>query len=152
MPVLNCVRGAGSLAVLLGLCLTLTGGCSSSVTYEGPERAAVSGKITLDGNPLPYGNIVFLGGKISSALVENGSYSIPEEQGPTLGEATVQISGYNEKPVSAEDGEATANSKQNPDNASAGKNIVPKQYNAATTLKVTITSGANTHDFALTTK
>ena len=70
------------------------------------------------------------------APVEDGKYSIPEQQGPTLGEAVVQISGYAAKPVAVESGEATADSNQDPDNASAGKNIVPAKYNTSAQLKV----------------
>jgi hypothetical protein len=65
----------------------------------GPEnplgRIAVSGKVTLDGQPLEEGNIEFHpispGGVQSGGRIVNGSYSIPAHEGVTAGKYRVSI-------------------------------------------------------------
>jgi hypothetical protein len=134
--------------------LILSTGCGGGSSYEGAERAAVSGSVTLDGNPLPYGSILFVAqgkNRMASAVIQNGSYAIAEAQGPNLAEYTVQITGYAKAPPAAADGDEEDANAPNPDEASAGEQIVPAQYNAKSTLKVTISAGENTHDFTMTT-
>ena len=81
---------------------------------------------------------------MASGVIQDGTYNIPEDQGPNVGECKVQITGYAEKPASNEE---TAD-----DNAPAPKQIVPPQYNTDSQFKVTIAGGPNKHDFALTSK
>lgn len=137
-------RVAPVIALTLAICLGLASGCGGP-SYEGAKRGAVSGTVTLDGNPLPYGSILFMAqdARMTSAVIQDGAYAIPEEQGPNVGECTVQITGYAQAPVSGE----TAD-----DNAPAPQQIVPPQYNTGSTLKVTIAAGPNKHDFDLTSK
>ena len=72
-----CARVVLALAALATI-----SGCGGGASYEGPERAEVSGSVTLDGTPLPYGAIVFrssVGGqRQASGVIQNGSYSIEE--------------------------------------------------------------------------
>jgi hypothetical protein len=68
------------------------GGCGSS----GPELKPVSGKVTLDGAPVPEGTIVFLpteqtSGPTTGASITQGLYEIPEEKGAIAGAYRVQI-------------------------------------------------------------
>lgn len=145
------VASADMLALASILAMVFSVGCGGS-SYEGPERAGVSGTVTLDGKPLPYGSILFLGqgsNRMASAVIQDGSYSITEENGPNLGEYAVQITGYAEAPAAA-DGEAEGDDKADPDSRPAGKQIVPAEYNTASKLKVAIASGKNTHDFKMT--
>jgi acetyl esterase/lipase len=60
------------------------------------QRAAVSGKVNVSGNPLAWGTITFMPkdaaqGPVASALVGNGAFSIPSSRGPLLGENSIII-------------------------------------------------------------
>ena len=46
-----------ALTVAIGLCFV--SGCGGP-SYEGAERGAVTGNVTMDGKPLAYGNILFM--------------------------------------------------------------------------------------------
>lgn len=134
---------AGLLAVLVGA--LASAGCTSAGSYEGDARAAVSGQVTFDGKPLPYGTINFLGGsggRGASTAIQNGAYSIPEEQGPNAGTYKVSIIGY---------GKAPAGESESDESADLGPQVVPKKYNAESTLQAEITVGENVHNFELTT-
>jgi hypothetical protein len=80
------------LAVAL---LLLSGGCGR----ETIERATVSGKVTLDGQPLSSGQIRFLptseqGGPVWSAWIKNGSYTTAGTKGTPVGDLRVEINGF----------------------------------------------------------
>lgn len=152
---------AVTLALGMGFGLCLLNGCGGT-EYEGEERAAVSGTVTLDGSPLPYGTISFVpasgDGRRANAAINDGSYSIPEEQGPNLGEYKVEILGF-EKPAEddeegeeeeEDDGEIDDEGDEQPEGWTPGENpMVPARYNTETELTRTIESGENTFDFAL---
>ncbi len=151
------IVGVGTIAVV-AVALVLSTGCGGGTSYEGAERAAVSGSVTLDGEPLPYGSILFLGqgeNRMASGVIQDGSYAITEAQGPNLGEYTVQISGSAEAPLEPLDGDEDEEDEDenapDPDEADTGPEIVPAQYNEDSTLKVTITAGENTYDVPMTT-
>lgn len=70
-------------------------GCGAEVDERG-QRVGVSGQVTIDGQPLTRGRIVFIGdegaGAVkATALIENGSYSIDEKRGPLASSARVEI-------------------------------------------------------------
>ena len=146
------IRSAVRFAVafsLVGLVL-LSAGCGG-VDYDGPERAAVSGTVTLDGAPLPYGTITFKptgDGRMANGPIEEGAYSIPEESGPNPGQYKVDIRGYGKSPAAMGEGEG-AEEAEDEQEFDLGPEIVPQNYNATTTLEVEITSGENIHDFPL---
>ena len=143
---------APALLILLGVCLF--GGCGKS--YEGATRASVTGTVTLDGKPLPYGNILFMAegsSRMASAVIQDGEYSITESQGPNIGEYKVQITGYASAPVPEDpDAEEGEDKGAGSEGQSAGPQIVPAKYNSSTELKVTIAAGPNEHDFPLTSE
>ena len=149
---------AVSLAVLMGFGLSFLNGCGGGVEYEGDERAAIVGTVTLDGSPLPFGIITFVPagqGRRASGNINDGSYSIPEEWGPNLGEYKVEIIG-SPKP-SEEDEEEEEESGDDDDDEDGGgrgrpgeKPMVAPQYNTETTLTATIVAGENTCDFKVT--
>lgn len=90
-----------AMGILIAATMVFSAGCGGP-GYEGDERAAVSGAVTFNGNPLPYGTISFTStgeGRMASGLIENGSYSIPEELGPNLGTYKVEIEGFAAAPV-----------------------------------------------------
>lgn len=65
-------------------------GCSSQ-SYDGAERAAVSGTVTLDGEPVPAGTVYLMpeagaqNGRISGATIKDGTFNVRESRGPNLG-------------------------------------------------------------------
>lgn len=79
--------GRLSASVVAALALT---GCSPA----GPERFAVHGKVTMDGQPVSEASIIFtpLGkGLAAAAVIENGQYKLSAVDGPSQGEFRVQI-------------------------------------------------------------
>jgi hypothetical protein len=72
----------------------VAGGCRSR-EYTGERRYALSGKVTVDGQPLQFGLISFLpqgeGGRVTGGPIKDGGYSIPEPQGATVGKYLVEI-------------------------------------------------------------
>lgn len=131
--------------------LLLSAGCGGG-GYDGPERAAVGGTVTMDGTPVPYGIITFMplgDGRMANGTIEDGAYTIPEEKGPNLGQYKVDIRGYAKSPSAMGEGEGGEEVEQEQE-FDMGPEIVPQKYNASTTLEVEITSGDNTHDFPLT--
>ena len=80
-----------NLSLLAGLAVMV--GCSES----GPQRAEVSGSVSIDGKPVESGSISFIpdkGNKGPSAggPIENGKYRIPRDKGPVVGINQVQLS------------------------------------------------------------
>jgi hypothetical protein len=131
-------QGAALVAIAM-LC-----GCGRS----GPERFAVSGQVTLDGAPLPDGEIVFTpndatAGPTSVGHIENGAYDIPAERGPIAGNYSVAITA--ERPTGRKVradilGEATTDQYEQ---------YIPDAYNARTTLTAEIADDRDDLDFAL---
>lgn len=75
-------------------CLLAAFGCDQQIP---PRREPLSGKVTLKGAPLESGSIQFMppqeGGQFGSgAVISNGRYFIPEEQGLPAGQYKVVIS------------------------------------------------------------
>jgi len=119
---------------------------------DGVTRAAVEGKVTLDGAPVEAGAISFIptGGTKGPAVggeIQNGQYSIPASEGPVVGRQRVEIraprkTGKMIQAPMAEPGtmvEETAES-------------VPKQYNSESTLEREVKAGKNVLDFELTSQ
>src|SRR6185369_7405482 len=78
---------------LLLLVVAIVIGCS-----QGPpplKRAKVEGKVTVNGQPVPNGYIRFMAldpnGMNVSAVIKDGHYSVPAEQGPTKGKYRVEF-------------------------------------------------------------
>jgi hypothetical protein len=81
--------------VCLALLCVLASGCTGR-GYSGARRFRLSGKVTVDGQPMQMGVISFIpqdkSGRVSGAPVESGAYSVPEENGPTAGVYEVRVS------------------------------------------------------------
>src|SRR5438128_90160 len=92
-------------SLLAGAALGLAAiGCSGGGGDDLP-RQPVAGTVTLDGEPLNEGAILFAPtgkseGAVASATarIENGQFSIPRDQGPVPGTYKVSISHAEEKP------------------------------------------------------
>jgi hypothetical protein len=130
--VFRCVVLATWFAALLGC-----------VDRAGFERAAVEGRVTVDGAPLAEGDILLvpLGdrpGPKSGGRIENGAYHIEQEVGPVLGHVRVEIRAL----VDRDDG---------PDAMIAPEQPIAPEYNDASTLVRDIThADPNVLDFHLT--
>ena len=84
----------GKMATLCGSCLVIAMcfGCGK----KGPHRAAVSGRVTLDGQPIAQGVIQFLPvegtvGPETGGIITNGQYDIPRERGPIVGKSRIEL-------------------------------------------------------------
>lgn len=73
------------------LLLSLTGGCK-----EGIPRSEVYGTATLDGKPIPSGQIKFIpvDGPVWSATIEEGRYSTKGTKGVPSGEIRIEIRAF----------------------------------------------------------
>jgi hypothetical protein len=123
-------------------------GCSRA--YDGEQRFPVSGKVTVDGQPLEMGVIAFRPqgeqGRVSGAPIRDGVYSVPEKQGPTAATYQVQIH-WNKR---------TGKKIPNPfdrgqmmDELTEG---LPERYHEKTELTAQVSSDKTTFDFDLQSK
>ena len=78
-----------------GLWCVLASGCTGR-GYSGARRFPLSGRVTVDGQPVQMGVISFIpqseSGRVSGGPVQDGMYSVSEEQGPTAGTYEVRLS------------------------------------------------------------
>ena len=83
------------MIVMLELLCIVSFGCTGR-GYAGPRRFPLSGKVTVDGQPMPMGLISFVprddSGRVAGGPIENGMYSVFEEYGPTEGKYEVRVS------------------------------------------------------------
>jgi hypothetical protein len=129
---------------LLLLSLLLLTGCGA----RGPERASVSGKVTLDGKAIEMGSITFVpadgnAGPTAGSAITAGQFDIKKAVGPVLGKHKVELRAWR------------LTGKQIPNPMSPGAMMdekveaFPEQFNNASTLIREIESGHNTFDFEL---
>ncbi|WZO97628.1 hypothetical protein EP7_004670 [Isosphaeraceae bacterium EP7] len=123
-------------------------GCGGEL--EGPPREAISGKVTLDGQPLKKGLITFTpsaGGSdlVVSGLVIDGEYTLPRAEGPSHGPHRVDI-------WSKEATGKTIPDRNDPENPMVvTREIIPPQYNVKSRLAAEVKPGdANHFEFDLT--
>ncbi len=153
-------RGIEKLVFRLACCclsfglLTLMAGCSK--TPRSAEHVEVSGKVLLQGKPLPGGRVMFVtvkGGFASSATIdENGNYQIKAPVGD------VEIGVDNQMLANRRGPKQTPHPKK-PDAEAAGANQpvkgrwvkLPNRYADPHTsgLKYTVTPGSQTHNIEL---
>jgi hypothetical protein len=137
--------------LVLGCFVGTVAGCG-----EASQRAAVKGKVTVDGAPLPTGVIEFLpvdkqSGQPGGAAIEAGQYAISADKGLLAGEYLVQIRADRPTGKKVWDGmgdERWPASKKNfVDQMEA---YIPARYNDRTELRARIESGKlNVYDFEL---
>jgi type 1 fimbria pilin len=130
-----------SLSAALLLAALASGGCGK------PQTALVSGKVTFDGTPLANGTISFVpaGGATATAGVpiKDGQYTA--EMPP--GKKSVQISAM--KSIGKRQVYQGDPNSPVVDNV---QEMIPAQYNAATTLSIDAPAGRSEHHFALKSK
>ena len=129
--------------------LTLAGGCSS-----GPQRSSITGRVTLDGEPLEKGAIVFQPDKqtkspSSGGDIVNGTYHVLQAKGPMAGVFRVEISALRKS------GRKIPAGSPAPPGTLVDEYVdaIPAKYmGESSTLTAEINAGNNVHDFALTSK
>ena len=132
------------IAMLLIACHTLVG-CGSSSDL--PPAYPVSGKVTLDGKPVPEGRILFrdAAGKLrgDGGTITNGEFAFESTAGKKKVVITAQREVPGKKGVPAAPGEPAPPLMEQ---------YIPKAYNDQTTLEADVTDTAekNTFDFSLT--
>lgn len=129
----------GWTCFLAALLVTALAGCGSG-------KATVTGKVTLDGQPLEKGTISFepVDGATSSAEgpIAAGAYSLEVPPGPKLVRiSATKVIGQRQVYEGDPNSPVVDNVEQ----------MIPPQYNAASTLNVEIKGGSSQHDFALKT-
>jgi hypothetical protein len=138
--------------LLAVLALAIAAGCGGE---KGPPRVAVSGSVSLDGQPLSSGVIRFLPtgdtrGPAAAAVIKEGVYELSQSEGPIVGTHRVEIEAADYFGFAIDDEAAFAqNVEKKPSRAL--KNPVPEIYNRRSTLSVEVVpDGAQTFDFPLT--
>jgi hypothetical protein len=126
-------------AALVGL--VLLAGCR-------PSGSSVSGKVTLDGAPLPEATISFvpLGDATQTAgwaAVQDGQYAIAADSDLTAGKFRVEIRALKS---------TGAKTNANDPTLIEAQEAIPSRYNAQSELTVEIKAGENVADFSLTSK
>jgi hypothetical protein len=136
----------------LTLVTLVVAGCDGG--SDGLPREAVSGAITLDGQPLAEGSIQMIPidpkeGRPGGAIIKDGKYSIDRGQGLVPGQYNVVISSIDATSVSA-----PAGGPPGPVAASdKPKNLIPPEYNTRSALTIEVKSGSpNTFPFELKSK
>lgn len=130
--------------ILLLFSLLLGSGCGKT---DPLNRQAVSGKITLNGEPLKAGTIEFspvANGTSSGASISSGEYSVPQAKGLPAGEYIVRISANDatEQPIEVP-GESNKISKE----------LIPNTYNTKSTVRFQVdNTKENVFDLNVETK
>ena len=138
--------------LILGVFVAGCGGVS------GPERAAVSGKVTFDGEPVHQGSIAFIPtgnttGPTAGAVIEKGEFRTPSGTGPVLGSHRVEITAH--KTGQRKEIPGAVGAAAGPSGASVvaeTEMYIPEQYNKASILTIDIKSGRNPRNFDLKSK
>jgi hypothetical protein len=126
-------------------------GCGGS-SYEGPTRYPLTGKVTLDGEPVNGGSISFLPEmpdsaeqRVTGGPIENGAYSVPAEQGANSGKYRVEVrwpKPTGKKFKDSDTGEMLDTVKE----------AVPAKYNIQSELTADVSAEKTTFDFDLKSK
>lgn len=119
-------------------------GCGSS----GPPRGAIEGTVTVGGQPLPAGRIIFTpvspnSGPATSARIADGKYLAKGGEGPVVGKNRVDVEADLNLGFALDDEEAFARRGA----ASIPPSPIPPNYGATAQLSVDIKKGeTNTYD------
>ena len=115
----------------------------------GSTAPSLKGKVTLDGVPVTSGNIVFLpeqsDGRKAVAVIEDGNYVVPAEEGLLPGKYRVEVSWHKptgKKIPSADPGMMMDETRE----------AIPAKYTSDSTLMADLAPGEASKDFALTSK
>ena len=128
-------QSCGMLLVIAAIVL-LTTGCS-----EGLPRAEVHGKVTLDGKPIPQGDIRFVptSGPVWSAKITDGNYTTAGTKGAPVGKLRVEIQAFRTPPNFPSSLPADGSADGVP-----MEQYLPAKFNLESKLEMTIEPGATT--------
>ena len=116
-----------------------------------PNRAPISGQITVGGQPLAKGRILYTPvapnqGPAASAVVKDGKYSIPRAEGPVVGQNRVEVEAELNLGFAIDDEAAFAKRGGRPLPA----NPIPPEYNRDSQLVVEVKAGGeNRYDVTI---
>ena len=132
----------------LTVVLALYGGCGGMKEYTGEKRYPLSGKVTVNGQPMESGVISFLPqekeGRVSGGPIKSGAYSVTEAMGPNAGKYRVEI--HWNKPTGRRVKDAYGEEIMDED-----KEGLPAKYHSKSELTVEVQVKQNTFDFELKT-
>lgn len=133
----RCMRMSFSLAVVVAM---LAGGCGP----KGPTKITIRGAVTLDGEPLPTGQVVFIHadpsvGAAGGAIV-NGSFTVTTYKGAHA----VEVHCMQQRPRPIPPG-------GRPEDGITEVSIIPRRYNEETELTFDVQSPEDRPEFALST-
>ena len=133
-------------AVTLTALSTAVTGCSRA---DG-NRAAISGRVTLDGTPIEEGSILFVpvegaAGNVAGGPIKDGRYKLPPNAGAFVGRNRVEIRSPRTTGRTIQYAPGTAPSQE-------VIQMVARRFNAESTLKVEVQPGQNSADFAVGSK
>jgi hypothetical protein len=137
---------AGTLSAL-AIAIVCSSGCSDS----GMPRGAVQGRVTIGGQPLAKGRILFLPiapneGPTVSAVIVNGEYSLSRHEGPIDGQNRVELEAELNLGFAIDDEAAFARRGGRP----LPPNPIPPEFNLNSKLAIDIKSGEeNSLDIAV---
>ncbi len=108
----------------------------------GPVRAPVAGKVTVGGQPLAKGRILFIPqapnqGPTTSAAIVNGQYAIGQSEGAVVGENRVEVEAELNLGFAIDDEAAYTKRGGRP----LPPNPIPPRYNRESTLIAEIKAG-----------
>ena len=97
------------ISVFFVLVAVSAAGCGGG---DGLPRVAVSGSVTVEGEPVPNGVVRFkpaegTEGPMANAMITDGQYDIPADQGPVAGNYTVEVQAYQDPNAAAAPSAAT---------------------------------------------
>ena len=139
-------RAVGNAITLLSI-TAAAAGCGNS----GPTRAPIRGKVTVAGQPLAAGRILFTPispnqGPATSAVVTAGEYEIPEEDGPVVGANRVEVEAELNLGFAIDDEAAFAKRGGKP----LPPNPIPPRFNRESQLVVEVKAGEeNSYDISI---
>jgi hypothetical protein len=122
-------------------------GCGQS----GPGRAPIAGKVTVGGQPLAAGRILFIPvapnqGPTTSAAIKGGEYRVPKAEGVVVGQNRVEIEAELNLGFAIDDEAAYAKRGGRP----LPPNPIPPQYNRESQLAVEVIPGEqNSYDVTI---
>ncbi len=101
------------------------------------DRVGVSGAVTLDGQPLESGAILFLphgAGPSAGAQIENSRFSIARSNGPSPGDYRVEIRSFRDTGRMIPDDDFPGQTRE------VRQQIIPARYNEASELAATLSA------------
>lgn len=137
------VRQLTSLAIAILAAATLGCGQSSDL-----DKVVVRGMVTLDGQPIPNGEVRFIPtngtkGPVSGGPIKDGAYMAQGRGGVPVGEHRVEIKAFR---AAGKPGQSIS-----PEGGPA-EQYLDRRFNEQTTLTAKIDASTETQDFQLTSK